>query len=125
MAEKTIFGFPFAITIEGRIHITSGRDAIRAKILQVLFTSPGERVNLPEFGCGLMDLVFDPNNSVLAASTEFVVSKNLEQWMGDEILVESVNVKSQDSAEGDSLLAIEIVYIRKDTLEKEKVKFGI
>ena len=88
-----------------------------AKIIQVLFTSPGERVNMPEFGCGLRDLVFDPNNTVLAATTEFTVRKSLERWLGDEILVETVDVMSEQEN-----LFITIVYIRKDTLEKQAIK---
>ena len=72
---------------------------------------------MPEFGCGLRDLVFDPNNTVLAATTEYTVRKSLERWLGDEILVEAVDVESDQEN-----LLITIVYIRKDTLEKQAVK---
>ena len=52
----------------GRISASGGDEAIRGKIIQVLFTAPGERVNLPEFGCGLFNLVFEPNDAILAAT---------------------------------------------------------
>ena len=65
--DKTSFGFPFKIGVDGRVASVTGDDNIRGKIIQVLFTSPGERVNMPEFGCGLRDLVFDPNNEILDA----------------------------------------------------------
>ncbi len=117
MTEKTTFGFPFRINEIGGIYANTGDDAIYGKIIQVLFTSPGERVNMPEFGCGLRDLVFDPNNSVLAATTEFTVRKSLERWLGDDILVESVDVSSEEET-----LHITLTYIRKDRLERQAIK---
>jgi phage baseplate assembly protein W len=85
--------------------------------LQVLLTALGERVNLPDFGCGLRDLLFDPNNEILAAVTEFTVTKALERWLGDDILVERVDVTN----EGEQA-QIEVVYVRRDRLETGKVK---
>jgi phage baseplate assembly protein W len=117
--DTTSFGFPFRVTPEGGVAFTNGADNLRAKILQVLLTSPGERVHQPEFGCGLRDLVFDPNNPLLAAATEFTVSKALQRWLRDDILVESVNVKSEDAT-----LTIEILYVRLDTLEPQGVKIA-
>lgn len=115
--DKTSFGFPIKIDVDGRIASLTGDENIRAKIIQVLFTSPGERVNMPAFGCGLRDLVFDPNNTILAATTEFTVRKSLERWLGNEILVETVDVRNEEAN-----LLIMIVYIRKDTLEKQAIK---
>ena len=115
--DRTSFGFPFRIGIDGGIASVTGDENIRGKIIQVLFTSPGERVNMPDFGCGLRDLVFEPNNPILAATTEFTVRKSLERWLGNEILVEAVDVKSEEET-----LLITIVYIRKDTLEKKAIK---
>lgn len=117
--DKRSFGFPFKI-IDGRIASLTGDNNIKAKIEQILFTSPGERVNLPEFGCGLMNLVFDPNNDILAATTEFTIRKSLERWIGDEILVESVDVASEEET-----ILIEIIYIRKDTLERDRVNLNL
>ncbi|MBL7189109.1 MAG: GPW/gp25 family protein [Phycisphaerae bacterium] len=112
-------GFPFRINELGQTNTLTGDDTIRAKIAQVLLTSPGERVNLPEFGCGLRDLVFDPNNDILAATTEFTVSKALQRWLGDDIIVESVDVSHQDAT-----LQVEVVYIRRDQLNRGKVKIA-
>jgi hypothetical protein len=115
--DQTSFGFPFAINRVGRVEVVTGDDNIRAKIVQVLFTSPGERVNMPEFGCGLKDLVFDPNNFVLAATTEFSIRQALERWLGDDILVETVDVVREEET-----LIINIVYFRKDSLERQAMK---
>ena len=115
--DKTSFGFPFKIATDGDIASVTGDENIRAKIIQVLFTSPGERVNMPEFGCGLRDLLFDPNNAILAATTEFTVRKSLEHWLGNQILVEAVDVKSEEE-----ILLITIVYMRRETLERQAIK---
>ena len=79
------FGFPFAVAPSGRVAVTGGDETIRGKIIQVLFTAPGERVNRPDFGCGLFNLVFEPNNEILAAAVEFTVGQALTRWLGDEI----------------------------------------
>ncbi len=95
--------------------------------MQVLLTSPGERVHLPEFGCGLRDLVFDPNNHILLAATEFTVNAALQRWLGSEIVVEGVDIRNNEAAGFDNPateaeLAIEVAYIRRDRLERGKVK---
>ena len=117
MTEKTTFGFPFAVNEAGRINATGGDEAIRGKIIQVLFTAPGERVNLPEFGCGLFNLVFEPNDTVLAAAMEFTVGQALSRWLGDIILVDGVDVKSQEET-----ITIEIAYTKRKDLSKQAVR---
>ena len=84
MSDKGSFGFPFSVTDGGRISATGGDDAIRGKIIQVLFTSRGERVNMPEFGCGLLDLVFDMNDPILAASVGFTIMQSLIRWLSQD-----------------------------------------
>jgi len=117
--DTTSFGFPFRINELGQVTALTGNDNIRAKVLQALMTSPGERVMLPEFGCGLRDLLFDPNNEILAAATEFTITKSLQRWLGDEIIVHSVDVENVDGE-----LHVEVVYIRRDQLTAGKVKIA-
>lgn len=103
-------GFPFHVDAAGRIAASGGDEAIRGKIIQVLFTAPGERVNLPEFGCGLFSLVFDPNDMILAAAAEYSIGQALTTWMGDEIFVDGVDVAAHDD-----LVTVEIAYtLRRD-----------
>jgi phage baseplate assembly protein W len=90
--------FPFHFDSRGRTAETAEEKHIRDLIEQVLFTSPGERVNRPDFGSGLMQLVFQPNSSELATATQFMVQGALQQWLGDLIQVESVNVESEESS---------------------------
>ena len=117
--DTTSFGFPFRINELGQVTALTGNDNIRAKVLQALMTSPGERVMAPEFGCGLRDLLFDPNNEILAAATEFTITKSLQRWLGDEIIVQSVDVEHVDGE-----LQVEVVYIRRDQLTVGKVKIA-
>ena len=84
---------------------------IKDKIMQVLFTIPGERVNLPEFGSRLRDLVFEGNNEVLRAAVTYSISRSLTRWMGQEVKIENVKV---DSDEGEGILYIQIFYQRLD-----------
>src|SRR5215470_1107231 len=124
--NTTALGFPFRINPLGQAAILGGDDNLQAKILQVVLTAPGERVNLPDFGCGLRDLVFDPNNDILAATTEFAISKALQQWLSDDIIVQSVDVSNSNTdpriAEGE--LQIEVVYLRRDRLVPAKLKIA-
>ncbi len=89
--------YPFHFDNRGRTAPTTEDDHIRDLIEQVLFTAPGERVNRPTFGCGLMQLVFAPNSSELAAASQFMIQGALQQWLGDLIAVEAVNVESTDA----------------------------
>jgi phage baseplate assembly protein W len=91
------FDYPFQFDNRGRTAQTNQSGHIRDLIEQVLFTSPGERVNRPDFGCGILQLVFAPNSDELATATQTLVQGNLQQWLGDLIQVEKVQVHSQDS----------------------------
>jgi phage baseplate assembly protein W len=88
---------PFHLDGRGRVAATGSDDHIRDLIEQVLFTAPGERVNRPSFGTGLMQLVFAPNSDELATATQFLVQGALQQWLGDLIQVDTVDVRSDDS----------------------------
>ncbi len=113
-------GFPFRIDRTGSVFADRGDPLLRGKILQLLLTSPGERVNLPDFGTRLRDLVFDPNNDVLAAATEFAVNRALQKFLGDEVHVDKVKIDSRDNE-----LLVDVVYLRKADLRTERLRVGI
>lgn len=114
----TGFGFPFGVSPAGAIVPDPDEDVdLRGRIIQVLFTTPGERVNQPDFGCGLFNLVFDPNNTILAAALEFTVGQALTRWLGDEIVVGGVDVQAQDE-----VLTVELAYIRRKDLAQQAVR---
>ena len=89
--------YPYHVDGRGRTALAAREDHVRDLIEQVLFTSPGERVNRPTFGCGLMQLVFAPNSPELAAATQLQVQGALQQWLGDVIQVEAVRVQAVDA----------------------------
>ena len=110
--------FPFHFDGRGRTADTDDDDHIRDLIEQVLFTSPGERVNRPDFGCGLKQLVFAPNSDELAAATQFLVQGALQQWLGNLIQVEGVQVESEEST-----LRVTIVYVVRRNQERQVAEF--
>ncbi|GAB7045628.1 GPW/gp25 family protein [Catenuloplanes indicus] len=93
----TEIAFPFRIDRRGRT-ADVGYDAhVRDMVEQLLFTGPGERVMLPEFGCGLLDLVFAPNSPELAATLQLSVQASLQRWLGDVIEVETLDITSEEN----------------------------
>jgi hypothetical protein len=107
---REYFDHPVGIDGRGRLAVTTPDDHVRDLIRQVLFTRPGERVNRPDFGCGLQQLVFEPNSFALAAATQFVVEGALQQWLADVIVVERVRIEPRGE-----ILNVEVSYTRRDT----------
>lgn len=116
MAER--MDFPFRFDSNGKIATTDPDDHVRDMIQQVLFTNPGERVNRPDFGCGLNRLLFEPNSDVLAATTKFLVQSALQRWLSDVIQVDGVGIEPSDSR-----LVVEVKYTRIQTRERHQETF--
>jgi uncharacterized protein len=110
--------FPYHFDGRGHTAMTTPDDHIRDLIEQVLFTAPGERVNRPEFGTGLLQLVFAPNSDELATATQFLVQGALQQWLGDLIQVEAVQVESEEST-----LRVVVQYVVRRTQQRQVAHF--
>ncbi|TXE07856.1 GPW/gp25 family protein [Gelidibacter salicanalis] len=90
--------YPYQFNKLGRT-ATSDEDLhIKDMIYQLLFTNPGERVNRPNFGCGLLQAVFEPNNNEMAATTQYLVQGALNQWLSHLIQVNEVFISTIDSS---------------------------
>lgn len=89
--------FPYHIDRRGRTATSDVADHVRDLIEQVLFTSPGERVMRPDFGSGLLAMVFEPNSTALAATSQMLIQGALQQHLGHLIAVQSVEVEAIDS----------------------------
>ncbi len=111
--------FPFHIDSRGRSAETDQEAHIRDLIEQVLFTAPGERVNRPGFGTGLMQLVFAPSGEEMATATQYLVQGALQQWLGDLIEVETVQVEAQAST-----LSVTVRYQVRRTQERQTAQFS-
>jgi len=91
------FAFPYQFDGRGRTQEADIADYVNQLVEQVLFTSPGERVNLPDFGSGLLQLLFAPNSMEMAAATQFAVQGALQKWLSGYLKVQSVTASAQDS----------------------------
>jgi Bacteriophage baseplate protein W len=111
--------YPFHLDSRGRTAATDQDAHIRDLIEQVLFTTPGERVNRPTFGSGLLQMVFAPNSPELATATQFLVQGALQQWLGELIQVESVQVESVDST-----LRVTVVYLVRRDQQRRIAQFS-
>jgi phage baseplate assembly protein W len=95
------YSVPFGLDHASRQVSGAGYAAhVEQMIMQVLFTTPGERVNLPQFGCGVRQLVFAPLSSALAVNTEITVRQALGRWLGGLIEVGAVTAQTSDDAGG-------------------------
>ena len=110
--------YPFHFDGRKRTALTDDDDHIRDLIEQVLFTSPGERVNRPAFGSGLLKLVFEPNSDALAGITQLNVQAAIQQWLGDLIQLEGVRVASQDST-----VTVTVQYLVRRTQQRQVAQF--
>lgn len=111
--RRSYLDFPFAFDEQGRSAATDSDDHIRDMIALVLFTAPGERVNRPEFGCGVKQLVFAPLSDALAAATEQLIHGSLIRWLDPVISLEKVETTADDAT-----LEITISYVRRETGER-------
>lgn len=114
--------YPFAID-EGIGRLAEERDYaghVEQLMRQVLFTNPGERINRPDFGCGLRRMVFAPNSDVTASLTQVTVYQALERWLGDLISVEEVKTKAIDE-----VLEIHIAYVLKARRERRYLNLEV
>ncbi len=115
---STYLDYPFDLDGSGRVAGTVSDDHVRDMIYQLLFTSPGERVELPDFGCGLLQMVFRPNSQALAAATQLLIQGALQHWLGDVIAIQQLDVTNTDER-----LEINLVYVRRDTGQQVQAIF--
>ncbi|HEX2204984.1 MAG TPA: GPW/gp25 family protein [Longimicrobium sp.] len=110
--------FPYRIDGRGRTAAADEEAHVRDLIEQILFTAPGERVNRPAFGSGVMQMVFAPNADALAAAAQFQLQGALQQWLGDRIQVEGVVVEAKEAT-----LTIVVRYVLRRTQQRGVARF--
>jgi phage baseplate assembly protein W len=111
--------FPFHFDGRGRTAIASDEDHIRQMIEQLIFTSPGERVNRPDFGSGLLQLVFAPNSQDLAGALQFTMQAALQQHLGDLIELQGLQVTAEEA-----ILNVEVTYKVRRTQQQHVAQFS-
>jgi uncharacterized protein len=110
--------FPFHFDSRGRTASADESDHVRDMIEQLIFTSPGERVNRPDFGSGLLQLIFAPNSPELAATVQFTLQAAIQRWLGDVIELKTLEVQAVDAA-----LTIDMQYLIRRTNQEQTATF--
>src|ERR1041384_6699995 len=114
--NRTDYKHPFRIDpASGQAAQTSYETHVDQMIRQILLTAPGERADLPEFGCGLRQLIFAPHSDALDATTQIIVLQALNKWLSDQITGKKVNVLSPDETGDEAQLLVQIEYLLKET----------
>jgi uncharacterized protein len=114
----TNIDFPFHFDRYHRTASTSDENHIRDLIEQLLFTTPGERVNRPDFGCGVLSLIFAPNSPELATAMQITIQASIEHWLSDLIDLQTLEVTSVDAS-----LYIVVEYFVQSTGEAQTATF--
>ncbi|MBC8737664.1 GPW/gp25 family protein [Paraburkholderia sp. UCT31] len=110
--------YPFRYDPLGRTAQALDADHVRDLIEQMLFTNPGERVNLPDLGSGLQQMVFAPNSAELAAALQFTVQASLQRWLGDLIDIRSLVVTATEAS-----LTVNVQYMIRGTTQTTNAQF--
>jgi phage baseplate assembly protein W len=117
------YAFPFRIDpSSGQAAQVSYAAHVDEMIRQILLTAPGERVDLPDFGCGLRRQLFAPHNPAMDATTQILVRDALDRWLGDQIEVRDVTVTPPEETGDEARLEVEIDYVLIDTLEPRQTR---
>jgi uncharacterized protein len=101
------WAFPVLPDADGRLALASDEDRIRQSIWLILATAPGERVMLPSFGCGIHDLVFQPNTVAVRGSVQAEVNDALARW---EPRIDVLDVTVSAPADQPEVMLIDIQY---------------
>lgn len=120
------YAFPFRIDGSSRQAAQSAYpEHVDQMIRQILLTAPGERVDLPEFGCGLRRLLFAPHSSALDSTTQILVQQSLDRWLGDQIEVRKVTVATPEETGDAARLELEIDYVLIDDLQARTTRVTV
>lgn len=112
--------YPFHFDTLGRTAQTTDADHVRDMIEQLLFTNPGERVNRPDFGSGLLQAIFAPNSPELATAMKFTTQAALQRWLGDVIEIHALDFTAEEAT-----LRVFLQYAIKQTGEQRSDSFAI
>jgi uncharacterized protein len=120
--NRTDYAFPFRIDpVSGQAAQSPYPTHVDEMIRQLLLTTPGERADLPEFGCGLRQLLFAPNSDALQATTQLMVQQSLNRWLGNQITL--VNVAVTPGPGGDySQMLVQIEYVLIETQSQQQTQ---
>lgn len=115
------YAYPFRIDpASGQAAQTDYATHVDQMIRQILLTAPGERADLPAFGCGLKQLIFAPHSTALDATTQILVQQALNRWLSEQITVQEVRVSAPAPGEEEKLV-VEIKYTLIETQAQQQL----
>lgn len=109
---------PFHFDPSGAAAATTDDDHLCDLLEQVLLTRPGERINRPDFGCGLLHQVFEPNSPEIAAAIKYTTMAAIQRWLGDVIEPQDIDVQADDAT-----LAVLVRFVVRRTGDLREAKF--
>jgi phage baseplate assembly protein W len=120
--DRQDYAYPFAIGPSGQANQTTYEAHVAQMVRQVLLTTPGERVDLPDFGCGLRRIVFASHDPSLDSTTQMLVEQALKRWLGDQIDVRRVRVLPPSETADEGEFAISIEYLVRETQRTDETQ---
>jgi phage baseplate assembly protein W len=122
--------FPFHLHRRGADTPADDQRVVRDMIEQVLLTTAGERVNRPDFGCGLLQLTFGTMSDVLETTLQTTIAGALQQWIGDLVQVQGIQVQSglqagAAVASPESSLLVTISYVDVWTQQHHRIQVQV
>jgi phage baseplate assembly protein W len=112
---RTDYAYPFVIDpVSGQAGQVAYAVHVDQMIRQILLTTPGERADLPDFGCGLRQLLFAPNSDALQATTQLLIQRSLKRWLSDQITPQQIAVTAGPGGDYSQLL-VQISYLLLET----------
>jgi phage baseplate assembly protein W len=119
------YAYPFRIDpLAGQAAQSPYGTHVDQMIRQILLTSPGERVDLPEFGCGLRQLLFAPNSDALQSTTQLLVLRSLNQWLSRQITVNKVLVSAGPGGDYSQII-VQIQYVLIETQTQQVTEITV
>ena len=104
---------PYRVDGSGRTAMTGDmRRHARDLIEAVLFTTPGERVNRPDFGSGLLDMLFDTNNQALETAADFLIQSAIQRHLSEVLTISQLALHRDEG-----VLEITLSYVLRETGE--------
>lgn len=126
MAIRHDYAFPFRIDPASRqAQRTDYAAHVEQMVIQLVLTSPGERADLPAFGCGLRALIFAPNSAALSATAQLLVQQGLDRWLADHLEVRRVEVLPPEATPEENRIVVRIEYVLRATNTAHAVDVGV
>jgi phage baseplate assembly protein W len=123
--NRTDYPFPFRIDpVSGQAAQSPYAKHVDEMIRQILLTAPGERADLPEFGCGLRQLLFAPNSDALLATTQLMVQQSLNRWLGTQITLQNVAVTPGPGGDYSQIL-VQVEYVLRETQSQQQTQIVV